>query len=122
MAATVKTDVAEEGTALKMNLVEECADVLLRFVAESSDHKIQEHYEHLHLLRSKIIVKQHETGRQTKIKGFFQPRTTVSQPAPTNSSNTSPASCGTSPQPGPSGEHTATARHDSFMEVVSGSE
>ena len=98
-----------------MNVVRECADVLLKFVEDCSRQDIQIHYDQLRLLRSKIIRMQHESGRQTLIKDFFK----VSKPD-TTATPTATTTTTTSPQPGPRGEHLRS--HDSSMEVVSDSE
>ncbi|MPC95017.1 Tigger transposable element-derived protein 7 [Portunus trituberculatus] len=109
------SDSGEVKPTVKMNVVRECADVLLKFVEDWSRQDIQIHYDQLRLLRSKIICMQHESGRQTVIKEFFK----VSKPD-TTATATATTTTTTSPQPGPSGEHLRS--HDSSMEVVSDSE
>ncbi|XP_045104416.1 tigger transposable element-derived protein 7-like [Portunus trituberculatus] len=66
------SDSGEVKPTVKMSVVRECADVLLKFVEDCSRQDIQIHYDQLRLLRSKIIRMQHESGRQTLIKEFFK--------------------------------------------------
>ena len=77
-----------ESDGLKLNVVRESADILLQFVANSSDPVIQNHYDQLRLLRSKIIVKQHQSGGQTKIHQFFKSATTAKTATPAETTTT----------------------------------
>ena len=87
------SDSSEVKPTVKMSVVCECADVLLKFVEDCSRQDIQIHYDQLRLLRSKIIRMQHESGRQTVIKEFFKvskPDTTATATATTTTTTTSP--------------------------------
>lgn len=57
---------ADDVSRVKVSHIRECADNLLKFVATCGDTDIVECYDHL-CLHSKIIVRQHQVGNQTKI-------------------------------------------------------
>lgn len=101
---------------------------------------IQDHYDQLYLLHSKITVMQQATGQQTKIEEFTQHKQTTSgwprwhhRDYTTTLPASHSASRSTSPHPGLCGEHltlfatsdslhSPSARLDYDTEVVSGHE